>query len=139
MSLCHALIATAAQRGARLIRDEAVGFDGAGRSAAVSLASGHVVEADHVVLATGYVMPDLVRDDLHSVASSGDRDHRAAAPHIVAGAGPRLGSLRGLLLLPDHKDDRIVFGGEDEPTSPTPASVTRATAEDEPPRAGARR
>lgn len=115
LSLCHALIATAAQRGARLIRDEAVGFDGAGRSAAVSLASGHVVEADHVVLATGYVMPDLVRDDLHSVASSW-AIVTVPQPLHTLWPGPALvwEASEDYCYCRTTTDGRIVFGGEDE-------------------------
>ncbi|TCR68776.1 FAD-dependent oxidoreductase [Bosea sp. BK604] len=70
LSLCHALLARAAQQGVRLVRDEAVAFDGTSNSAMVQLAGGRVIEAGHVVLATGYVMPDLVKSDLHSVFSS---------------------------------------------------------------------
>lgn len=70
LSLCHALLAQAGRQGVRLVRDEAVAFDGTGGSAMVQLAGGRVIEAGHVVLATGYVMPDVVKSDLHSVFSS---------------------------------------------------------------------
>ncbi|CAM5206105.1 N-acetylglucosamine-1-phosphate uridyltransferase [Bosea thiooxidans] len=115
LSLCHALLAVAAQRGTRLIRDEAVGFDGAGRSAAVSLAGGHVVEASHVVLATGYVMPDIVQDDLHRVSSSWAI---ATLPQPAQALWPERALVweasEDYCYCRSTADGRIVFGGEDE-------------------------
>ena len=115
LSLCHALIALAARRGARLIRDEAIGFDGAGRSAGVTLAGGHVVEAAHVVLATGYVMPDIVRDDLHRVASSWAIATVPQPPQRLW-PGPALvwEASKDYCYCRTTTDGRIVFGGEDE-------------------------
>ena len=115
LSLCHALLSVAAARGARLYRDEAVSFDGTAQSAAVVLASGHVVEANHVVLATGYVMPDCVHSDLHQIASSWAIATVPQAPETL---------WPGRALVWEASDDyiycrttaegRIVFGGEDE-------------------------
>ncbi len=115
LSLCHGLLGVSVQRGARLIRDEAAGFDGAGRSAAVILASGRVVEADRIVLATGYVMPDVVSDHLHRVASSWAI---ATVPQSPQALWP--GSALVWEASEDYcygrttADGRIVFGGEDE-------------------------
>lgn len=115
LSLCHGLLAMAAKRGARLIRDEAVGFDGAGLSAAVTLASGRVVEADGIVLATGYAMPDIVRDDLHRVASSWAIATVPQAPPALW-PGPALvwEASEDYCYCRTTTDGRIVFGGEDE-------------------------
>jgi len=115
LSLCHGLLGVSVQRGARLIRDEAVGFDGAGRSAAVSLASGRVVEADRIVIATGYVMPDIVSDDLHRVASSWAIATVPQAPQALW-PGPALvwEASEDYCYCRTTTDGRIVFGGEDE-------------------------
>uniref|UniRef100_A0A9E8CL25 FAD-binding oxidoreductase n=1 Tax=Bosea sp. NBC_00436 TaxID=2969620 RepID=A0A9E8CL25_9HYPH len=115
LSLCHGLLATSVQRGARLIRDEAVGFDCAGRSAAVTLASGHVVEADRIVLATGYVMPDIVSDDLHRVASSWAIATVPQTPQALW-PGPALvwEASEDYCYGRTTADGRVVFGGEDE-------------------------
>lgn len=115
VSLCHGLIAVAARRGARLIRDEAIGFDGAARGAAVGLSGGHVVEAGHVVLATGYVMPEIVRDDLHRVASSW-AIATAPQPPGVFWPGPALvwEASEDYCYCRTTAGGRIVFGGEDE-------------------------
>ncbi|MCO5090433.1 FAD-binding oxidoreductase [Bosea sp. (in: a-proteobacteria)] len=115
LSLCHGLLALCARRGARLVRDEAVAFDGAGRSAAVTLASGRVVEAGRIVLATGYVMPDCVRSDLHRVASSWAIATVPQPPQALW-PGPALvwEASEDYCYCRTTTDGRIVFGGEDE-------------------------
>lgn len=115
LSLCHGLLGVSVQRGARLIRDEAVGFDGAGRSAAVTLASGRVIEAGSIVLATGYVMPDIVSDDLHRVASSWAIATVPQVPQVLW-PGPALvwEASEDYCYCRTTTDGRIVFGGEDE-------------------------
>jgi glycine/D-amino acid oxidase-like deaminating enzyme len=70
VQLAHGLLGLAVARGARLFEGEAVAFDAAGRSVGVRLASDGEIEARSVVLATGYVMPDIVRSPVHAVSSS---------------------------------------------------------------------
>ena len=115
LSLCHGLLTVSLTRGARLIRDEAVAFDGAGRAAAVTLASGRGIEADSIVLATGYVMPDIVSDDLHRVASSWAIATVPQAPQALW-PGPALvwEASQDYCYCRTTADGRIVFGGEDE-------------------------
>jgi glycine/D-amino acid oxidase-like deaminating enzyme len=116
LSLCHALLAHAARLGARLVRDEAIAVDSTSRSATVALASGRMIEASHLVLATGYVMPDCVRSDLHSVSSSWalatvpQRPPHAFWPHrtLVWEASQNYAYFR------TTSDGCIVIGGEDE-------------------------
>lgn len=117
LSLCHALLAKAAARGARLIRDEAVSFDATCRSAAIVLASGHVVEAGHVVLATGYVMPDCVKSDIHRVASSWALATLPQQPQALW-PGPALvwEASQDYVYCRTTSDGCIVLGGEDEET-----------------------
>jgi glycine/D-amino acid oxidase-like deaminating enzyme len=115
LSLCHALLWVAGRRGARFVRDEAVAFDSAGRSASVSLASGAAVEASHIVLATGYVMPDCVNDGLHQIASSWaiatvPQEPRALWP----GAALVWEASQDYCYCRTTPEGRIVFGGEDE-------------------------
>ena len=115
LSLCHSLIAVAARRGAKLVRDEAIGFDGTGRAAAVTLSGGHVVEAAHIVLATGYVMPEIVRDDLHRVVSSWAI---ATVPQPPQNLWPDRALIweasEDYCYCRTTTDGRIVFGGGDE-------------------------
>lgn len=117
LSLCHALLARSVRQGGRLLRDEAVGFDGSGRKAMVQLASGRTIEAGHVVLATGYVMPDCVKSDLHRVAAS---FAVATLPQKPAALwpGPALvwEASEDYFYCRTTTDGRIVMGGEDEET-----------------------
>ena len=68
--LSQGLLAIAASRGARLFDAQACDFDSSATEAAIELDNGRVVAAKWIVLATGYALPDVVRSDLHSLASS---------------------------------------------------------------------
>ncbi len=70
------------RQNARLFDAEAVGYDSSSDAVIVVLDDGHVIEAKHVVLATGYVMPDILTSDLHKVVSS----WAVATPPQPAGA-----------------------------------------------------
>ncbi len=70
VQLSHELLKTAVARGARLFDGEASEFDAGGHSVGVRLGNGREIEAQSVVLATGYVMPDIVQSSVHSVSSS---------------------------------------------------------------------
>lgn len=68
--LSQALLAEAIRQNAQVFDAEAVGYDSSGDAVVVVLDDGHVIEAKHVVLATGYVIPEFVPSDLHKVVSS---------------------------------------------------------------------
>jgi glycine/D-amino acid oxidase-like deaminating enzyme len=70
VQLAHELLKTAVTRGARLFDGEAIEFEPGGASVCVRLGNDREIEARSVVLATGYVMPDIVHSSLHSVSSS---------------------------------------------------------------------
>ena len=115
LSLCHALLHVSATRGARLIRDEAVAFDSTASTASVQLACGRTIEAGHVVLATGYVMPDCVTSDLHRVASSWALATLPQAREALW-PGPALvwEASEDYVYCRTTTDGRIIIGGEDE-------------------------
>lgn len=111
--LAHGMLGTAVARGARLFEAEAVAFDAAGRSVNVGLANDREIEARAVVLATGYVMPDIVRSTVHTVSSSWAT---ATTPQ------PQNAWSDGVLIWEDATDylyartthaGRIIVGGED--------------------------
>lgn len=115
LSLCHALLNHAAARGARLVSDEAIGFDGTGRTAGVQLAGGQMIEADHLVLATGYVMPDCVKNDLHHVASSWALATCPQPAHALwPGRALVWEASQDYVYCRTTTDGRIIIGGEDE-------------------------
>jgi glycine/D-amino acid oxidase-like deaminating enzyme len=111
--LSRGLLQIAAARGARVFGTEAVDFDAAGQSVNVGLGSGHEIAARSVVLATGYVMPDIVRSDAHKVSSSWA---------IATAPQPRNVWKDGALIWEDSEHyhyarstqtGRIIIGGED--------------------------
>jgi glycine/D-amino acid oxidase-like deaminating enzyme len=113
MQLARGLLRIAVARGARLFEAEAVEFDAAGRSIGVQLKNGRAIEARSVVLATGYVMPDIVNSTVHAVSSSWAIATRPQPENIWRG---------GALIWEDSKDylyarttsaGRIIIGGED--------------------------
>lgn len=115
LSLCHAMLAHAVVLGARMVRGDAVSYDGTARSAAVQLASGRIVEAKHVVLATGYVMPECVHSDLHRSASSWAIATPPQAPEALwRGRALIWEAAKDYIYCRTTADGRIVLGGEDE-------------------------
>ena len=115
LQLSHALLASAISQGAQVFEAEAVGYLNAPGSVTVALDSGYEIEAGHVVLATGYVMPDFVKTDLHKVSSS----WAIATPPQE----PKNLWRQGVLIWEASEaynyarttgDDRIVLGGEDD-------------------------
>ena len=70
LQLSRGLLHIAAARGARLFDGEAVTFDAAGSKVITGLENGREIGSRFVVLATGYVMPDIVRASIHRVSSS---------------------------------------------------------------------
>ena len=70
MQLARGMLRVAISRGARLFDAEAREFDPATRSVGVRLAGGYEIAARSVVLATGYVMPDIVHSTVQTVSSS---------------------------------------------------------------------
>ncbi|HEU0082802.1 MAG TPA: FAD-dependent oxidoreductase [Bradyrhizobium sp.] len=118
--LTHCLLKLAIARGARLFRAEAIGFDAASRVVGVQLEDGHQIEARHVVLATGYVMPDIVQSGVQTVASSWA---------IATAPQPENLWKDGALIWENKKDylyarttatGRIIIGGEDSTTETDP-------------------
>jgi glycine/D-amino acid oxidase-like deaminating enzyme len=126
--LAHGLIARAVEGGAHLFDADAVHYEAGGRRTAVLMDNGHSIEADWVVLATGYVMPDFVASEIHRVTTT----WAVATP-----PQPRRGRWRGdalvweategYLYLRTTSDHRIVVGGGDEDAITDPDDRARAT------------
>jgi len=113
VQLAGALLQTAIMRGARLHQAEAVTFDPASGTVGVGLKDGATIEARHVVLATGYVMPAIVDATIHRASSSWA---------IATAPQPQNVWKDSVLIWEDSKDylyarttaeGRIIIGGED--------------------------
>ena len=129
MQLAHALLTTAIARGARVFEEEAVGFDAAARTVGVQLKNGRLIEATSVVLATGYVMPAIVRPTIQTVSSSWAIATTPQPKNIWKG---------GALIWEDCKDylyartttaGRIIIGGEDSERVTDPCERERMIPE----------
>lgn len=115
LRLAHGLLAVALGRGAKLFNAEAVRYESLGARAGVVLDNGREIEADAVVLTTGYVMPDIVTSSLHSIGAS----WALATPPQPPG---RLWAERALIWEASENylyarataDGRVIVGGEDE-------------------------
>lgn len=113
MQMAIGLLNVAHGRGARFYEAETVRYDSASHSVGVSTSEGRIIEARHVILATGYVMPDIVKTKVQSPSSSWA---------IATAPQPDRLWRDGVLIWEDSKDylyarttrsGRIIIGGED--------------------------
>lgn len=113
LQLALGLLNVATSRGARLFEAETATFDSAGHAVGVQLTDGRTVETRYVVLATGYVMPDIVKTTVQKPSSSWA---------IATKPQPDQLWRDGVLIWEDSKDylyarttasGRIIIGGED--------------------------
>ena len=115
LSLSLLLLERSISQGVRLFSADAVSYDAGPGSVLVGMADGHSIEAGHVVLATGYVIPDFVPAGLHRLASSWAL---ATPPQRPDGLWPERALVweasQRYLYARTTDDDRIVIGGEDD-------------------------
>ncbi|MCK0197972.1 FAD-binding oxidoreductase [Ancylobacter sp. 6x-1] len=113
--LAHGLLAAAAAHGARIFAGEAVAYESHRSGARIGLVDGHEIEAKAVVLATGYVMPDIVRSDLQSTGASWALATPPQPPGGVWPGEPLVWeACETYLYARSTVGGRIVIGGEDE-------------------------
>jgi glycine/D-amino acid oxidase-like deaminating enzyme len=113
--LTQALLQSAIHRGAKLVTGDARVFDSGSKSVIAGLTDDHVIEAEHVVLATGYAMPDIVQCDLHKASSSWAIATTPQVPAALWRGGVLIWeSSEKYLYARTTTDNRIVVGGEDD-------------------------
>ena len=129
IQLAQGLLKIAIGRGARLFQEEAAEFDPAGHSVGVRLKNGRQIEARSVVLATGYVRPDIVQSSIQNVSSSWA---------IATAPQPDRIWKDGALIWENSKDylyarttpaGRIIIGGEDSDETIEPGARDRLIPE----------
>lgn len=113
--LCQTLLDAARAQGVTIFDASAENYDDSGQAAVVELDNGHLIEAKHVVLATGYVMPDFVSSSVHKISSS----WAIATPPQPSSALWRDGALiweasENYSYARTTRDSRIIMGGEDD-------------------------
>jgi glycine/D-amino acid oxidase-like deaminating enzyme len=113
LQLARGLLRLAVARGARRFEAEAVEFDAAARSVGVQLGNGRQIEARSVVLATGYVMPDIVQSTIHTVSSSWAIATTPQPQNIWKDAALIWENSKDYLYARTTRAGRIIIGGED--------------------------
>lgn len=115
--LSWGLLRDAEMRGARLIDAMVTAYHDAPGSVTVETDGPFVIEARHIILATGYVMPDFVRCDLHRTASSWAL---ATVPQAPGSLWPEKALIweasETYNYVRTTTDGRIIIGGEDDDT-----------------------
>ena len=129
MQLARGLLRVALSRGARLFDAEARVFDPAIRSVGVGLADGHEIEARSVVLATGYVMPNIVHSAVQTVSSSWAIATPPQPQNIWKDAVLIWENSKDYLYARTTRAGRIIIGGEDSEIDIEPAARDRLIPE----------
>lgn len=115
LCLARGLMAGAVAKGAAFFDADAVRYETGGAKAAVTTDGGHTIEADWVVLATGYAMPDFVQSDLQGVSSSWAIATPPQKPKGLWRDGVLIWEAStNYLYARTTADRRIVIGGEDD-------------------------
>lgn len=127
--LTRSLLRIALQRGARLYEADAVGFDSAARSVAVRLGNGRLIEATSAVLATGYVMPDIVHSSIHRASSTWAIGTKPDAQHLWKDGVLIWEDRQGYLYARTTAAGRIIVGGEDSDETIEPEARDRLIPE----------
>lgn len=115
VKLTDGLLSIAMSRGARLLTAEAETFDAASSSVGVTLSNGHAIEAKHVMLATGYVMPDIVNTSVQTTQSSWAIATRPQPDKLWRDGALIWEDSDDYLYARTSVDGRIIIGGEDDP------------------------
>jgi glycine/D-amino acid oxidase-like deaminating enzyme len=129
LQLARGLLRLAVARGARLFDGEAVEFDAAARSVGVQFRNGRQIEARSVVLATGYIMPDIVHSTIHMVSSSWAIATSPQPQNIWKDAALIWENSKDYLYARTTRAGRIIIGGEDSEQNTAPEMRDRLIPE----------
>ncbi len=113
--MVHSFLRLAGARGIQIFDAEAKAYSGGTKTGAVELDGGHAIEARHIVLATGYALPEIVTSDLHQVTSSWAI---AMQPQDAEALWPNRALIweasKNYVYARTTWDNRIVIGGGDD-------------------------
>ncbi|GIQ74571.1 FAD-binding oxidoreductase [Bradyrhizobium sp. RD5-C2] len=113
LQLARGLLHLALARGARQFDAEALAFDPAGETVTVGFENGREIAAKAVVLATGYVMPDIVRSTIQTVSSSWAIATTPQPQNIWKDGALIWENAKDYLYARTTPAGRIIIGGED--------------------------
>jgi glycine/D-amino acid oxidase-like deaminating enzyme len=126
-ALAAGLLDVAIKRGARLHKGEAIGFESQAFHVTVSFGNGFEAEANHVVLATGYVMPKVVQAIVQEVSSSWAIATVPQPQRLWPEDALIWEATDNYHYARTTADGRIIFGGEDDRTVIEPEDRNAAT------------
>lgn len=113
--LTAGLLNKALERGAAFYAPaEATGFEDSGEGVVVATRGGPTINVRHVVIATGYELPDIVPRDAHQIISTWALATRPQPGKIWPGAAFIWEASNPYLYMRATADGRVVCGGEDE-------------------------
>jgi glycine/D-amino acid oxidase-like deaminating enzyme len=112
--LTRGLLDISVKRGARLLKANAVAYDSTASTVTVGLEDGLSIEARHVVLATGYVMPDIVRPMAQQPASSWAIATHPQPDNLWPEQALIWEATQNYHYARTTPDGRIILGGEDD-------------------------
>ncbi|MDN3272884.1 FAD-dependent oxidoreductase [Frankia sp. RB7] len=127
--LTRGLLDIAVKRGARLLKADAVAFDSTASGVTVGLDGGLSIEARDVVLATGYVMPDIVRPKAQKPASSWAIATIPQPQNLWPDQALIWEASQNYHYARTTADGRIILGGEDDGALIEPDARDEATPE----------
>jgi glycine/D-amino acid oxidase-like deaminating enzyme len=125
--LTRGLLDISVKRGARLLKADAIAFDSAGSGVTIGLEGGLSVEARDVVLATGYVVPDIVRPKAQRPASSWAIATVPQPRSLWPGQALIWEASQNYHYARTTADGRIILGGEDDDALIEPDARDAAT------------
>lgn len=114
VQLTHGLLDIAIRRGARLLQADAADFHPASHAVGVRLANGNTIAARHVVLATGYVMPDIVQARVQRTVSTWAIATTPQPDRLWRDGALIWEDKDNYLYARTTVDGRIIVGGEDD-------------------------
>jgi glycine/D-amino acid oxidase-like deaminating enzyme len=129
--LSWGLLKTAVGQGAKLIDAMATAYHSSSSAVVVETDGPFVIEARHVILATGYVMPDFVGSALHSTASSWAIATLPQKDQNLWPGGELIWEAsESYLYARTTQDGRIIIGGGDDDTIDPQARDAKSEAKE---------
>lgn len=113
-ALAAGLLNVALGRGAQLRKGEALAFDSRAAGVTIGFEDGIEAEANHVVLATGYVMPAVVQTRVQHVSSSWAIATAPQPENLWPERALIWEAAENYHYARTTADGRIIFGGEDD-------------------------
>nr|QDP27057.1 FAD-binding oxidoreductase [Bradyrhizobium cosmicum] len=120
VELTHELLKVSIGRGASIRQADATAFESAGAKVIVGLHGGYEIEANRVVLCTGYVMPSIVRPTIQRPTSSWAIATQPQPQNLWPEDVLIWEASHDYHYARSTADGRIIFGGEDDDSAIEP-------------------